>query len=121
MTPEELENIRSMLLERRKSLAGDVENLSTQALQNEGGSHLPVHLADLGSDNFNKEMALGLVETEEQEIREIDDALQKIQDGTYGSCEECEQEIPTPRLEAIPYARHCIHCQQKLEEEDGAS
>jgi len=121
MTPEELEKIRTVLLERRKTLAGDVESLSNQALQNEGGSHLPVHLADHGSDTFNKEMALGLVETEEQEIRAIDDAFRKIEEGTFGSCEECEQDIPAPRLEAIPYARYCIHCQQKLEEEHGTS
>jgi DnaK suppressor protein len=62
-------------------------------------------------------MALGLVETEEEEIRAIDDAFKKIAEGTFGRCEECEQEIARPRLEAIPYARHCMQCQQKLEEE----
>jgi len=117
MTQEELDTFRSQLLERRQTLAGDAKSLADQALQNEGGSHLPIHMADHGSENFDKEMALGLVETEEQEIRAIDDAFRKMAEGTFGRCEECEQEIAMPRLEAIPYARYCIQCQQQIEEE----
>ena len=119
MTPEDLDSFREQLLQKRRLLLGDVEKLSEQALNREDGSHLPDHMADLGAETFNQEVALGILEGEEDEIREIDAAVERINQGTFGNCEECESEIPRVRIEAIPFARLCLDCKQKEEEELG--
>ncbi|MDP6359146.1 MAG: TraR/DksA C4-type zinc finger protein [Planctomycetota bacterium] len=115
MTAEELQQLREGLLHKRSTLAGDVESLSNSALNKEG-SHLPLHLADNGTDTFDQDMSLGLVDSELDEIRSIDDALDKIADGTYGLCEGCSQPIPVARLQVLPHANHCVACQAAREE-----
>ncbi|MBI2192553.1 MAG: TraR/DksA C4-type zinc finger protein [Planctomycetes bacterium] len=117
MTEEEIVTYRKRLLELRKVLQGDASNLADQALRRETGPHLPMHMADLGTDTFDQEFALGLLQNEEAEIREIDEALERISDGSFGHCESCSHPIPASRLEAIPYARLCMQCKQKEEEE----
>jgi RNA polymerase-binding transcription factor DksA len=76
---------------------------------------VPVHPADLGTDNDEEEVALDLLENEEQILVEINDALGRIEQGTFGRCENCQQEISRERLDALPYARYCIRCAQKLQ------
>ena len=117
MEPEEIERVRTRLLEHRKLLHGDMTTLADQALKQNNGSHLPLHMADAGSDTFEQDMALGFVQTEGEEIQDIDDALSRLDDGTFGKCEDCEAEIPPARLEAIPFARLCVPCQELREEE----
>lgn len=73
------------------------------------------HIADLGSDTYQKEIAAYLTTQETQILIKIDKALRKIEEGSYGKCERCEKEIDLPRLEAIPYAEFCIDCQRELE------
>ena len=85
-------------------------------MKSSGGlSDVPVHPADLGTEEFEEELSLTLVENEEQLLAEIDDALDRIEKGTYGRCENCHQEIPRERLEALPYARYCIRCTRILQ------
>lgn len=117
MTENELASFRNNLLERRKVLQGDASNLADQALKREDGPHLPMHMADLGTATFDQEFALGLLQNEEAEIREIDEALERLDDGTFGNCESCSNPIPASRLEAIPYTRLCMDCKRKEEEE----
>jgi DnaK suppressor protein len=69
---------------------------------------VPVHPADLGTDNYEEEVTLGLLENEDPLLAEVNDALDRIEQGTFGRCEECRQEIPRERLEALPYARYCL-------------
>ena len=79
-------------------------------------SNMPIHMADLGTDNFEQEFTLSLLQNEEQLLDEITGALERIRQGTFGQCEECEGEIPKARLQALPYARNCVECARKLEE-----
>jgi RNA polymerase-binding transcription factor DksA len=72
-------------------------------------------MADIGSDNFEQEFTLGLLENAEKVMAEIDGALVRIKAGTFGQCEDCNAEITKERLKALPYARHCITCARKLE------
>jgi DnaK suppressor protein len=72
-------------------------------------------MADLGTDNFDQEFTLGLIENEEEEVRLINEAITKIDDGTYGLCESCSQPIPKSRLKALPFAKLCIACKEKEE------
>jgi DnaK suppressor protein len=76
---------------------------------------VPVHPADLGTDNFEEELSLGLLENEAQLLTEVNDALDRIERGTFGRCEECGQEIPRQRLEVVPYARYCLRDARRLQ------
>ena len=122
MTKAELETYREALLALRKRLTGDVSHLADEALRARGGeasgslSNAPLHMADLGTDNFEQEFTLSLLENEEQALDEISAALDRIDKGTFGLCEECGKEIPRERLKALPYARRCVACARKLEQ-----
>ena len=76
---------------------------------------MPVHPADLGTENFDEELDLALVENQEQLLADINDALARIERGTYGRCENCHRKISKERLEAVPYARYCLRCAKRLE------
>src|SRR5262249_22414032 len=80
-------------------------------------SHLPIHMADLGTDNFEQENTLHLLAREENLLREIDAALERLDAGTFGRCEECHGAImPKARLKEIPYTRYCVECAKKLDQ-----
>ena len=121
MTKAELEGYRRQLLALRDRLNGDVSHLADEALRRTGSgatgnlSNMPIHMADLGTDNFEQEFTLSLMQTEEQLLGEIAGALERIKHGSYGLCEECQAAIPKARLQAVPYARHCVACARKLE------
>lgn len=116
--PEELEEFRQKLLTKRAELVGDVTHMTDHALkQNPPGgsgnlSNVPIHMADVGSDAWEQEFTLGLVASERQLLKEIDDALQRIADRTYGVCEATHKRIGKPRLRAKPWARFCIESAQ---------
>ena len=116
--PEELEEFRQQLLSKRAELVGDVAHMTDHALkQNPPGgtgnlSNMPIHMADVGSDAWEQEFTLGLVASERQLLKEIDDALQRIENRTYGVCEATHKRIGKPRLRAKPWARVCIESAQ---------
>jgi RNA polymerase-binding protein DksA len=78
-------------------------------------SNLPLHMADVGTENYDQEFTLGLIENEQETLDQIQDALRRMETGTYGLCEGCSQPIAKPRLQALPYTRHCIECARKAE------
>ena len=99
---------------------GDVKGLEDEACKKGSDaagdlSTLPMHLADLGTDSFEQDISLGLMENESDEIQEIEEALERIKDGTFGLCETCRKKIPKERLRAIPYTRLCVNCKKKEE------
>lgn len=118
---KDLEIFRQLLLAKRARLMGDVTGMTDMALrrnrQNAAGdlSNMPIHMADLGSDNFEQEFTLGLIENEHVVLREIDEALQRIDDGTYGICLGTDKPISKARLKAKPWAKYCIEYAQRLE------
>jgi RNA polymerase-binding transcription factor DksA len=122
MNQADLETYRRSLLALRQRLNGDVSHLADEALrknQREATGNLssmPIHMADIGTDNFEQEFTLSLLQNEEQVLDEIAGALDRITDGTFGRCEECQQAIPRARLNALPYTRHCVACARKLEQ-----
>lgn len=125
MTKAERERYRNLLLELRARLRGDVEGVRSEALRQVGGeasgslSNAPLHTADLGTDTFEQEVALGLMEKGQQILAQIGPALDRIDAGTYGTCLECGQPIAPERLQALPYTPHCIDCARKFQEETG--
>ena len=122
MTKVELGNYREALLALRKRLTGDVSHLAEEALRARGGeasgslSNAPLHMADLGTDNFEQEFSLTLLQNQEQALKEIGEALERIRHGSFGRCEECAGAIPKARLQALPYTRHCVACARKLQQ-----
>jgi RNA polymerase-binding transcription factor DksA len=123
MTKAQLETYRQRLLALRDRFKGTVSHLANEALRNTGGeasgslSNTPIHMADLGSDNFEQEFNLSLLENQGQRLEEIDAALLRLDEGRYGLCEgeECGKPIPKARLEALPFARYCVECARKQE------
>jgi len=121
MTKPELETFRETLLTLRKRLRGDVSHLADEALgtngaKSGGASKAPVDLADVATDNFEQEFTLSLMQTQELVLGEIGEALERIRQGTFGRCEECENPITKPRLQALPYTRHCVACARKVQQ-----
>jgi len=121
MKKAEQEKYRQRLEDLKNRLRGDLNGLTAEALRKTGGeasgnlSNAPVHMADLGTDNFEQEMSMTLLENNQQILDEIDSALKRIDDGTFGKCEECGQDIGGGRLQALPYARYCIDCSRRLQ------
>jgi DnaK suppressor protein len=118
---DELVSFREVLQDLRSRLRGDLDQMTDEALRrdNAGGtgnlSNVPLHMADLGTDNYDQEFTLGLIENEQGTLELVVEALDRMEKGKFGQCVECGEPISKPRLQAIPYARHCIACARKLE------
>ena len=123
LSKTELAQFRKQLLSISARLRGDVDNIADGAFGREDESRTPTHPAELGSDNYEQDFALDLIHNEQETLREISAALQKIEKGTFGMCEGCCEEgktgrkavIPKTRLKAIPWARNCVECERKRE------
>lgn len=117
----EMRVFKRQLLEMRARLRGDVNAMANAALnktrsESSGDlSSMPIHMADVGTDNFEQEFTLGLMENEEETLDHIEAALERIEEGVYGVCLECEAKIPKARLNVIPFTAHCVKCASKLE------
>ncbi len=112
---------KERLLLLRARLRGDVNAMTEAALSKTRSeasgdlSSMPIHMADVGTDNFEQEFTLSLLQNEEETLDQIEAALERIEDGIYGSCVECDGRITKTRLNAIPYTPFCIKCAQKLQ------
>jgi DnaK suppressor protein len=121
LSAKELAAFKLMLLEKRQEIFRNVheiegETLRKSRLDASGDlSSMPIHMADLGTDNFQQEFSLGLMDSERRLIVEIDDALSRIEDGTYGICEGTGQPIAKARLEAQPWARYSVEYAKMIE------
>jgi DnaK suppressor protein len=117
LSKAELDHFRSLLLDKRREILGDVGSMENEAFKNQDNhSNSPMHMADVGTDNFEQEFTLGLIESERQLLREIQEALVRIEEGTYGVCVATSKPIGKARLEAKPWAKHCIEYTRMLEQ-----
>ena len=91
--------------------------MSQEALGAEGSrdNHAPLHPAEVGTHSFEQEFTLNLLSSDGDRLEQIEAALEKITEGTYGACEECGGRIPKARLEVIPDTPFCVKCASKLE------
>ena len=121
MSEKDLDGFRRALLNWRARLVGDVGQMTDETLLhgsrdvNGDVSTMPTHMADLGTDNYNRELTVELLEGEREEIKAIDQALTRIEDGSFGTCKECGKRIRKVRLRALPHASNCIDCQRQKE------
>jgi DnaK suppressor protein len=121
MKKAEMKAFKEQLLVLRARLRGDVTAMADAALRktrseaNGDLSSMPIHMADIGSDNYEQEFTLSLMQTDEMTLESIEAAIERIEDGVFGLCEDCAGPISKARLNAIPYTPLCIKCAQKLE------
>ncbi len=113
LTADDVEQFRLMLLDKRAEILGDVSTLNNEALNKNRReasgdlSSMPIHMADLGTDNYELEFTLGLIEGERAILKEIDEALERVRNGTYGICLATGRPIGKARLRAKPWAKYC--------------
>ena len=118
LNKKDLERFKKILMDIRRKISGDLQHLEGYSLntnQRDSSGDLSgysFHMADMATDNFDREFTLGLASNEQQTLNTIDDAIRKIDEGTYGACEECSKMITMKRLAALPHARLCIKCQE---------
>ena len=118
---DDFAQFKKLLLTLRGRLVGKVDSMQGEALkrsrQDASGdlSNVPIHMADVGTDNYERDLMIELIENGEEGLRNIDTALEKMDDGSYGVCEICSKKINKERLKAVPYAKLCIDCQREEE------
>jgi len=125
----ELAQFKRTLLELREKLVGNVTHMEDEALGKSGQgasgnlSNVPIHMADVGTDNYDRDLTIGLIQNGEDELKAIDEALEKIGKKTFGVCEGegCGKKIAKARLTALPYVKLCIECQRNEELGTGKS
>jgi DnaK suppressor protein len=112
LSSAEISKLTGMLLAKRNEILGTVSEMESEALRRDRTdlSNAPFHMADAGSDNYEIDNTLGLMESERKILVQIDDALGRIEGGKYGICEGAGERIPKKRLEAIPWTRYCVNC-----------
>ena len=116
-----LKKFKKQLEELQANLSTGLQHLSENNLnrsQRESSGDLSgysYHMADVGTDNFGREMELNIASNENERLRLIEEAMERIEEGTYGECSVCAGKINVERLEAVPYARLCIECARESE------
>jgi len=110
-----IEEFKKRLEELRNEMTKMVQETSKDVKTEAETKGYSQHQADEGTDDFNRSLALQLTDKEIKVVQQIDRALEKIEEGTYGICDLSEDEIPLKRLEAIPYATMTVAAQEKLE------
>ena len=114
MKKTESKVFKNLLLGLRSRLRGDVNALADAALRKPRSeasgdlSSMPIHMADVGTDAFEQEFTLSLMEHDGDALEQIEAALVRIEDGLYGVCVECEGKIPKARLEVLPHTPYCV-------------
>lgn len=121
MASKDLKKYKALLLEEREKIGGGLNHIAQEALktsQKDASGDLSgysFHMADQASDNYEVEFSLGRASDEQDLLYSIDEALKRVEEGTYGSCSQCGKQIPKKRLKAIPHTELCIICQSKNE------
>jgi RNA polymerase-binding transcription factor DksA len=116
VSSREREDLKRMLVATRERLTGQIATLHGESLQR----HDRVNIEEEGTDAFERQLALDLASSEQDSLYEIDEALRRIEQGTYGICEQCGCKIEKPRLKALPFVRTCVGCQSQIERANAA-
>ncbi len=121
MKKKEKEEFKQLLEKERETLQTQIEHLENNSLnksQRELSGDLSAysfHMADMGTDSFDRELTLGLVSSEQKLLYEVNEALRRLAEGEFGCCEQCRKSISRKRLQALPYASLCIKCEEEKE------
>jgi len=116
LSDADLETYKNRLIALRSRIRGDVSTMTDGALSQSRSeaagdlSAMPQHMADIGSDNFEQEQTLSFIQSDNTTLGLIEEALTRIKDGTYGTCESCGKTIPKVRLNVLPFTANCVQC-----------
>ncbi|TWT58359.1 General stress protein 16O [Thalassoglobus neptunius] len=123
LNKKDLELFKELLSVQEARIRGDVQTLTSGALGSGNESRTPTHMAELGTETYEQDFSLRVMESDQEVLKEIRAAQKRMEEGTYGICEGCEDAgrppskrwIPKTRLKVIPHARYCVSCAEKLE------
>lgn len=121
LNKKDLAGFKKLILKRKEEALEDLKHISEDTLkktQKDASGDISgytFHMADVATDTYDREFSLGLASNERELLYGLDDALKKIEEGSFGICEDCSSLIAKTRLKAVPYARFCVKCQQKKE------
>lgn len=121
LTAQQLKQFRQLLVTERAKFANEIRSIAqdTSKSPREASGDLSaytVHMADMSADTYERELSMNIVSNEQEILYQIDDALKRIDDGSFGICQQCNQPITMSRLKAVPYAPLCIACQRTKEQ-----
>lgn len=121
LSKAQIKQFKQRLLQERAKFAGAIRTLAQEASKNprEASGDLSsytVHMADMSADTYERELVSNLASSEQTVLYQIEDALKRIEEGTYGDCQQCQKSIALSRLRAVPYTSLCISCQRTKEQ-----
>ncbi len=121
MDKQDLKEFKELLIKKKAQVAKGIEHIANDQLktsQRDAAGDLSaysLHMADMATDNYDREFALNLADNEQKVIHRIDTAIEKVDSNTFGLCELCGKKIAKARLKVVPYAELCVPCQEKQE------
>ncbi len=123
LTKQQLKQFRQLLVIERAKCAGEIKSIAedtSKSPRDASGdlSAYTVHMADMAADTYERELSMNIVSSEQEILYQIDDALKRIDDGSFGICLQCNKPITMSRLKAVPYASMCIACQRVKEQKN---
>ena len=118
---EQIKQFRQLLITERAKLASEIRSIAQDASKSprEASGDLSaytLHMADMAADTYERELSMNIVSSEQELLYQVDDALKRLDDGSFGLCQQCSQPITMSRLKAVPYASLCISCQRAKEQ-----
>jgi RNA polymerase-binding protein DksA len=121
LTKDQLKQFRQLLLTERAKFVAEIRSIAedTSKSPREASGDLSaytIHMADMAADTYERELSMNIVSSEQEVLYQIDDALKRMDEGTFGVCQSCNQPIIISRLKAVPYAAMCIGCQRSKEQ-----
>ena len=121
LTKEQMKQFRQLLITERAKLVSEIKSIaqdtSTSPREASGDlSAYTVHMADMAADTYERELSMNIVSSEQEILYQVDDALKRLDEGSFGVCQQCSQPISMSRLKAVPYASLCISCQRVKEQ-----
>ena len=119
----QLKQFRQLLITERAKLASEIKSIAQDASKSprEASGDLSaytLHMADMAADTYERELSMNIVSSEQELLYQIDDALKRFDDGSYGICAQCNKPITMSRLKAVPYASMCVACQRTKEQKN---
>ncbi len=121
MLKKELKVYRELLLKQKERIVDGIKHIAEDTLKKSQKdaagdmSGYTLHMADVATDSYDREFSLGLASNDREILFQINDALKKVEDGSYGACQQCAKPIARTRLKALPFARLCLKCQEGRE------
>ncbi len=121
LTSQQIKQFRQLLITERVKFVEEIRSIArdTSKSPRDASGDLcayTVHMADMAADTYDRELSINFVSSEQEILYQIDDALKRLDEGSFGLCQQCNQPISMSRLKAVPYASMCIACQRLKEQ-----